>query len=116
MGKWELVYYGKWRRVDWSILILRCCVDRLDKWYVELIKLTDKTMPGLIQFHTLKNAVNPPLLAVFLFLVLWQHRQNSGIARVIHLFQWYSVTIEKLSLKIRAIVKMYKNVQRGTKA
>ena len=26
----------------------------------------DKTTPGLIQFHTLKNAVNPPFLGGFL--------------------------------------------------
>ena len=28
---------------------------------------SDKTTPRLIQFHTLKNAVNPPFLGGFLF-------------------------------------------------
>ena len=32
---------------------------------MELIKLMDKTMPRLIQFHTLKNVVNPPFLGGF---------------------------------------------------
>ena len=31
------------------------------------IKLIDKTTPRLIQFHILKNAVNPPFLGGFLF-------------------------------------------------
>ena len=30
-------------------------------------KCNDKTTPRLIQFHTLKNAVNPPFLGGFLF-------------------------------------------------
>lgn len=30
-------------------------------------KVYDKTTPRLIQFHTLKNAVNPPFLGGFLF-------------------------------------------------
>lgn len=30
-------------------------------------KILDKTTPRLIQFHTLKNAVNPPFLGGFLF-------------------------------------------------
>ena len=29
------------------------------------IKIDDKTTPRLIQFHTLKNAVNPPFLGGF---------------------------------------------------
>ena len=29
-------------------------------------RFLDKTTPRLIQFHTLKNAVNPPFLGVFL--------------------------------------------------
>lgn len=29
--------------------------------------ILDKTTPRLIQFHTLKNAVNPPFLGGFLF-------------------------------------------------
>ncbi|HBF8006295.1 TPA: hypothetical protein KOY54_002059 [Clostridioides difficile] len=37
----------------------------MDKWYVELISLMDKTTPRLIQFHTLKNAANPPFLGGF---------------------------------------------------
>ena len=37
----------------------------MDKWYVELIRLMDKTTPRLIQFHTLINAVNPPFLGGF---------------------------------------------------
>lgn len=30
------------------------------------LKIMDKTTPRLIQFHTLKNAVNPPFLGGFL--------------------------------------------------
>lgn len=30
-------------------------------------RFLDKTTPRLIQFHTLKNAVNPPFLGGFLF-------------------------------------------------
>ena len=30
-------------------------------------EILDKTTPRLIQFHTLKNAVNPPFLGGFLF-------------------------------------------------
>ena len=37
----------------------------MDKWYVELISLMDKTTPRLIQFHTVKNAVNPLFLGGF---------------------------------------------------
>lgn len=33
----------------------------------EIVLHTDKTTPRLIQFHTLKNAVNPPFLGGFLF-------------------------------------------------
>lgn len=36
-----------------------CCIN--------LDTATDKTTPRLIQFHTLKNAVNPPFLGGFLF-------------------------------------------------
>ena len=34
---------------------------------IKLDTATDKTTPRLIQFHTLKNAVNPPFLGGFLF-------------------------------------------------
>ena len=34
---------------------------------INLDTATDKTTPRLIQFHTLKNAVNPPFLGGFLF-------------------------------------------------
>ena len=71
----------------------------------------DKTTPRLIQFHILKNAVNPPFLGGFLFSPLWRHRQNGILARTDYTFWRYSVTIEKLSLQSRAIVKMYKNVR-----
>lgn len=73
--------------------------------------LRDKTTPRLIQFHILKNAVNPPFLGGFLFSPLWRHRQNGILARTDYTFWRYSVTIEKLSLQSRAIVKMYKNVR-----
>ena len=73
--------------------------------------LYDKTTPRLIQFHILKNAVNPPFLGGFLFSPLWRHRQNGILARTDYTFWRYSVTIEKLSLQSRAIVKMYKNVR-----
>lgn len=33
-------------------------------------RFLDKTTPRLIQFHTLKNAVNPPFLGGFLFSAL----------------------------------------------
>ena len=41
----------------------------LQETYLGKIKMIyiDKTTPRLIQFHTLKNAVNPPLLGGFLF-------------------------------------------------
>lgn len=41
----------------------------LQETYLGKIKLIyiDKTTPRLIQFHTLKNAVNPPFLGGFLF-------------------------------------------------
>ena len=73
--------------------------------------ILDKTTPRLIQFHILKNAVNPPFLGGFLFSPLWRHRQNGILARTDYTFWRYSVTIEKLSLQSRAIVKMYKNVR-----
>lgn len=44
----------------------------MTKWGLENIPLhtgavvADKTTPRLIQFHTLKNAVNPPFLGGFL--------------------------------------------------
>ena len=40
-----------------------------EKTVVELwtVWKTDKTTPRLIQFHILKNAVNPPFLGGFLF-------------------------------------------------
>lgn len=75
------------------------------------ITINDKTTPRLIQFHILKNAVNPPFLGGFLFSPLWRHRQNGILARTDYTFWRYSVTIEKLSLQSRAIVKMYKNVR-----
>lgn len=74
-------------------------------------RCNDKTTPRLIQFHILKNAVNPPFLGGFLFSPLWRHRQNGILARTDYTFWRYSVTIEKLSLQSRAIVKMYKNVR-----
>ena len=74
-------------------------------------RVYDKTTPRLIQFHILKNAVNPPFLGGFLFSPLWRHRQNGILARTDYTFWRYSVTIEKLSLQSRAIVKMYKNVR-----
>ena len=62
--------------------------------------VADKTTPRLIQFHTLKNAVNPPFLGGFFIsnTVVW-HRQNGNLTRAIHAFWQYSVTIEKLSLR-----------------
>lgn len=41
----------------------------LQETYLGKIKMIyiDKTTPRLIQFHTLKNAVNPPFLGGFLF-------------------------------------------------
>lgn len=41
----------------------------LQESYLGKVKMIyiDKTTPRLIQFHTLKNAVNPPLLGGFLF-------------------------------------------------
>lgn len=41
----------------------------LENKYTGMIKCIyiDKTTPRLIQFHTLKNAVNPPFLGGFLF-------------------------------------------------
>ena len=77
----------------------------------EKIEIYDKTTSRLIQFHILKNAVNPPFLGGFLFSPLWRHRQNGILARTDYTFWRYSVTIEKLSLQSRAIVKMYKNVR-----
>lgn len=44
-------------------------LKQLQKTYYGKIKMIyiDKTTPRLIQFHTLKNAVNPPFLGGFLF-------------------------------------------------
>ena len=46
-------------------------IDEIEKEYCQLkpeeIRVIDKTTPRLIQFHTLKNAVNPPFLGGFLF-------------------------------------------------
>ena len=46
-------------------------LSEISKQYADLtpeqIKVIDKTTPRLIQFHTLKNAVNPPFLGGFLF-------------------------------------------------
>lgn len=36
-------------------------------WHDSSATFLDKTTPRLIQFHTLKNAVNPPFLGGFLF-------------------------------------------------
>lgn len=38
---------------------------KLSKRVVEMTNITDKTTPRLIQFHTLKNAANPPFLGGF---------------------------------------------------
>ena len=42
-------------------------LDNNGKMKTEVNKVYDKTTPRLIQFHTLKNAVNPPFLGGFLF-------------------------------------------------
>ena len=89
--------------------IIRMMVELMDPKADDVI--CDKTTPRLIQFHILKNAVNPPFLGGFLFSPLWRHRQNGILARTDYTFWRYSVTIEKLSLQSRAIVKMYKNVR-----
>lgn len=39
--------------------------NRLPLCCIKLDTATDKTTPRLIQFHTLKNAVNPPFLGGF---------------------------------------------------
>lgn len=41
--------------------------NKLPLCCIKLDTATDKTTPRLIQFHTLKNAVNPPFLGGFLF-------------------------------------------------
>ena len=41
-------------------------LEKTHKGKIDLIYI-DKTTPRLIQFHTLKNAVNPPFLGGFLF-------------------------------------------------
>lgn len=45
--------------------IIRMMVELMDPGAEDVI--CDKTTPRLIQFHTLKNAVNPPFLGGFLF-------------------------------------------------
>ena len=50
---------------------------------MELIKLMDKTMPRLIQFHTLKNVVNPPFLGGFSIF-----GDASGVGRTAALPSW----------------------------
>ena len=40
--------------------------NRLPLCCIKLDTATDKTTPRLIQFHTLKNAANPPFLGGFL--------------------------------------------------
>lgn len=39
--------------------------DIIDSEGVKVKNILDKTTPRLIQFHTLKNAVNPPFLGGF---------------------------------------------------
>ena len=52
-----------------QIQVKRTKDKKLDEFQNKLATLTflDKTTPRLIQFHTLKNAVNPPFLGGFLF-------------------------------------------------
>lgn len=92
-------------------VVIKAMYEALDRLGFSQGNILDKTTPRLIQFHILKNAVNPPFLGGFLFSPLWRHRQNGILARTDYTFWRYSVTIEKLSLQSRAIVKMYKNVR-----
>lgn len=40
-------------------------IPTIKKYITSTSKILDKTTPRLIQFHTLKNAVNPPFLGGF---------------------------------------------------
>ncbi len=48
-------------------VVIKAMYEALEKMGLEKGNLLDKTTPRLIQFHTLKNAVNPPFLGGFLF-------------------------------------------------
>ncbi len=107
---WAAVYDAWMTDIDYEGWV-RMAHEAMQRLCPEGKTAVDKTTPRLIQFHILKNAVNPPFLGGFLFSPLWRHRQNGILARTDYTFWRYSVTIEKLSLQSRAIVKMYKNVR-----
>ena len=54
----------------------------------------------MIQFHTLKNAANPPFLGGFFISNTVWYGQNGGYSSVVLAFQGCLVTIEKLSLRL----------------
>ena len=62
-------YYGHLCTEMYELLHPKAPQDELDFYlsYAEKGQnILDKTTPRLIQFHTLKNAVNPPFLGGFL--------------------------------------------------
>ena len=46
-------------------VVIKAMYGVLDRLGYEKGNMLDKTTPRLIQFHTLKNAANPPLLGGF---------------------------------------------------
>ena len=50
-----------------SPIVIRSMYEALENMGLKQGNILDKTTPRLIQFHTLKNAVNPPFLGGFLF-------------------------------------------------
>nr|UWI09684.1 MAG: hypothetical protein [Bacteriophage sp.] len=45
--------------------MIRSMYEALENMGLKQGNILDKTTPRLIQFHTLKNAANPPFLGVF---------------------------------------------------
>ena len=75
----------------------------MDKWYVELIRLMDKTTPRLIQFHTFKNAANSPFLGGFSIF-----GDVSGVGRAMALTGQFAL------FESRAIIKEYRFLQKNS--
>lgn len=71
MNKREIIAYFDARAPEWDARMVRSdskIAFILDAAGVRPgVSVLDKTTPRLIQFHTLKNAVNPPFLGGFLF-------------------------------------------------
>lgn len=68
MSELKQNYYGSLCTEMYEILHEQAPQDELNFYLSHAEKgkkILDKTTPRLIQFHTLKNAANPPFLGVF---------------------------------------------------